>query len=809
MTGTNRGGFALGMTVGTHRLERVLGRGGMGVVFLAYDTRLHRQVALKVIDTGTDDATSSARLLREARNAAGLNHPHICTIHEVGEAEGTAFIAMEYVSGRSLRERVDEGALPMGEAVALGIQAADALAYAHEHGVVHRDFKAANVIISDDRRLKVVDFGLARRDDARLDEATTLASIVPTGTVAGTPYAMAPEQMRGEVADGRTDIWALGVLLYEMVTGANPFAGKTVAELYASILTMAPVPLPSTVHPGLRAVIERSLEKDPARRYQRMQEVQAALEAITAGSSPSWIPRADPLIRRPVLMSAAALVIVVAIAAAFYVGGVRNRNARIPTDGAPVTLAVLPFRSQTGDPDQQYFTDGLADEMVTQLSRLHPNRLNVIGRTLSMRYKQSDKSIAEIARELGAEFVLKGSIARTGDRVRLVMELVHAPDIRPLWSETYDRSVSELFTLEREISSAVSLAVGIRLPVTEEKRLTEQGKRNPEAVDLYLRGLSHVLRDSEQDIDQAITLLEESAALDSTFVPTQAYLARAYGNKASIYRPNDPQWEEKGFAAVQKALMLDADAPEAHYAQAIMLWRPSHGFASLEALSELRRALAARPNFDEAWHQHGFILTHVGHLAAGLRDLEKALQVNPAHTLARFRISPIKVYQQKFEEAITDLNRVPREAFPAQWTYQRAWALISLGRLEEAERVVAEALQGNPIDQGGVLHAARAMLRARNGDRNGAEADIAEAIRVGRSFLHFHHTAYTIGAVYAALGDLDKAQEWIESAAKDGFPNYTFFETDIHLARLRTVPRFRAFLSKLRQEWEHIPGELE
>jgi tetratricopeptide (TPR) repeat protein len=240
-----------------------------------------------------------------------------------------------------------------------------------------------------------------------------------------------------------------------------------------------------------------------------------------------------------------------------------------------------------------------------------------------------------------------------------------------------------------------------------------------------------------------------------------------------------------------------------------MLWRPSHGFASREALSELRRALAARPNFDEAWHQHGFILIHVGHLDAGLRDLEKALQINPALTQARFRIGTIKIYQQKFEEAITELNRVPREAFPAQWIYQRAWALISLGRLEAAERVVSEALQGNPIDQGGVLHAARAMVRARNGDRNGAEADIAEAIRAGRSFLHFHHTAYTIGAVYAALGNPDKAQEWIENAANDGFPNYTFFETDIHLKRLRTVPRFRAFLSKLRQEWEHIPEELE
>lgn len=236
--------------------------------------------------------------------------------------------------------------------------------------------------------------------------------------------------------------------------------------------------------------------------------------------------------------------------------------------------------------------------------------------------------------------------------------------------------MGELFTPEREISSAVSRASESPLPETEEKRLPEPGKGTPEAVDLYLRGLSHVLRDSEQDIDQAIALLEKSAALDSTFVPTQAYLARAYGNKSSIYRPNDPQWEEKGFAAVQKALMLDAGAPEAHYAQAIMVWRPSHGF-----------------------------------------------QINPAHTQARFRIAPIKVYQQKFEEAITELNRVPRETFPAQWIYQRAWALISLDRLEEAERVVGEALQGNPMDQGGVLTYDRRRLRRAGGSRQSPGVD--------------------------------------------------------------------------------------
>jgi adenylate cyclase len=369
--------------------------------------------------------------------------------------------------------------------------------------------------------------------------------------------------------------------------------------------------------------------------------------------------------------------------------------------------------------------------------------------------------------------------------------------------------VSDLFTLEHEISNAVSSAIRVQLAEPEKKGLEAAHKVNSEAYSLYLRGLSHTFRDNEQDLDQAITLLEQSAALDPTFVPAQAYLAMLYGNKSSEYRPNDPQWEEKGFAAVQRALNLDPDAPEAHYAQAMMLWRPSHGFPNREALLELRKALAAQPNFDEAWHIHAAVLMHVGHLDAAAHGIQRALEINPGNTAARIRFGPIYVYQQKFEDAIAALTRMPPEASPFQWTFYMAWALISLGRFEEAGRLVDGALKDNPVDQGGVLHAARAMLRAKRGDRSGAEADVAEAIRFGRSFVHFHHTAYSIGAVYATLGELDKAQEWIENAANDGFPNYAYFETDVHLARLRATPRFRAFLSKLRLEWEHIAGEPE
>ena len=791
------------MTLANHRLERLLGRGGMGAVFLAYDTTLHRQVALKVIEGGRDAALSRAQVLREARNAAALNHPNICTVHEVGEANGAAFIAMEHVEGRSLRDRLDGGALPVAEAVALGLQAADALAYAHEHGVVHRDFKAANVIVTPSGRLKIVDFGLALRADAMVASATTVVSLAGTGAAAGTPYAMAPEQFRGAIVDARTDIWALGVLLYEMVSGTKPFDEATLPELMSAILKDRPRALPVDVPAPLKTLIERCLEKEPALRYQHAGEVRAVLGAIDfARTKPSTDRPSRPSSRR--WLVAASLAAAAAIIIAVNVDTLWNNLTDRMAGSGPVKLAVLPFDNPQGGTEQQHFTEGLNAELITLLSRQRPERLTV---TRAQATRSADRAIPpdHIGRDVGVDNVLTASVSRSGDRIRIVAELIRTSNGRRLWGETYERTMSDLFALERELADAVGRALGITPPVTAQK--ADVRTLHPDAYDLYLRGLSHTLKNNAADVDQAIALLERSAAIDSTFVPTQASLAMAYANKATTYQPNDPQWEEKGFAAAQRALALDATAPEAHYARAMMLWTPSHSFPNREALAELRQALAADPAFDEAWHQHGVILMHVGHLDAAIRDVNRALSINPGHVLARFRFGPIRVYQQKFEDAIGALNRVPRESFTAQWLYQRAWALLSLGRFDEATRFVDEALRENQTDQGGVLHSARAMLRAKRGDRAGAHADVAQAIQAGKNFMHFHHTEYSIGAVYTELGEFGKAQEWIEKAALDGFPNYTFFEQDIHLERLRAVPEFKTFLVKLRQEWEHIPGE--
>jgi serine/threonine protein kinase len=618
--------FAPGMTLGTYRLERLLGRGGMGAVFLAYDTRLHRQVALKVIDGDTEQTTSSIRLLREARNAAALNHPHICTIHEVGEIGDTTFIAMEHVSGRSLRERIDEGALPTGDAVHCGIQAADALAYAHEHGVVHRDFKAANVIVDQNGWLTVVDFGMARRTDAGLAEATTLASLVPAGTVAGTPYAMAPEQVQGETADARTDVWALGVLLYEMVTGARPFSGQTVPDLLSSILTKVPATLPSTVPAELRVVIERCLEKDPARRYQRAGDVRTELNAIAAGTVAPWATWGYHLRRRPLVASAGALGALALVLLGLDVGGVRHRLVGVPPDERPTRLAVLPFQNLTGDPDQEYFSDGLTDEMIFQLRRLQPRRLSVIARTSSMRYKNRDTPLAEIGRELGVEYVLEGSVRREGHRVRINTTLIDARDETHLWTESFERELAGILGLQNDVTRSVAGSLRLTLLPAEQTRLAGARPVTPEAYEAYLRGMFHMQRRTRPDLDLAQQYFEVAVQHDPDYAPAHAGIAGVWNSRNFTGYVPPSEAAPRAKAAALRALELDGALAHAHRARAVVAWAE---FDWETTDLEYRRAIELDPNDAIARGGYAQVLMALRRPEEAIAHAERALQLDP------------------------------------------------------------------------------------------------------------------------------------------------------------------------------------
>ena len=399
--------FSSGARLGPYEILAAIGAGGMGEVYRARDTRLERDVALKVLPAeALADETARARLVREARLASKLNHPHICTIYDVGEADAQTYIAMELIEGQSLSERVARGALPVEEVLRYGQQLAGALAHAHARGVVHRDFKSANVVVTPEGQVKVLDFGLAKRlaGEEMADAATaSRQSLTETGVLAGTLAYMAPEQLRGRPADARSDIWALGIVLYELAAGNRPFEGKTGFELSSAILSQ-PVPsVPPSVPAPLAGVIDRCLAKEPGDRYQRGGEVQAALEAAASGQAAAAWPAWRVALRHHralagTVAGAFALVAIAAALLAFDVGGVRSR---IPGGAASparaIRLAVLPFANLSGDAEQEYLSDGLTMEMIAQLGRLHPGTLSVIARTSVMRYKKTRRPSIRLA----------------------------------------------------------------------------------------------------------------------------------------------------------------------------------------------------------------------------------------------------------------------------------------------------------------------------------------------------------------------------------------------------------------------------
>ena len=791
MTDANRSGVEPGMVLGTYRVERLLGRGGMGSVFLAYDTRLHRHVALKIIDADAGDPTTSARLLREARNAAALSHPNICAIHEVGEAAGKTFIAMEFVGGRSLRERIDQGTLPANEAVRLGIQAADALAYAHERGVTHRDFKAANAIVTDTGRLKVIDFGLARRDDARTTEGTTLASIVPVGTVAGTPYAMAPEQVRAEAADARTDVWALGVLLHEMVSGAKPFAGQTVPDLYSSILTKPPAALPATVATGLRAVIDRCLEKDPARRYQRAGEVRAALEAFEAGKVSPWITIGYQLRRRPMLASSVAVAVVVATLGVLNIGGLRDRFMGRPTGGPPIKLAVLPFQNLTGDPDQEYFSDGLTDEMITQLGRLHPRRLSVTARTSSMRYKKRDLPIDQIARELGVDYVMEGSARRDGNRVRISATLIQVRDQTQLLSESFERELANILSLQSDVASGVARALSIALLPSEQARLAAARVVNPEAYEAYLKGrFTWQSMQGPKGLEAAMRYFELAAQKDPGYAAPHAGMGTLWGLRCTNGATPCPEAWTRWKEATLKARQLDPDSIEAHANIAAIAYYVDWDWPAADR--EFRRAIDLDASFPDTYMWYaGYLINVANRPDEAIAAARRASELDPQNSLYLAIVAKTLLQARRDAEGIAMLQEIlARDPSSQMARVNLTWAFARRKMYDEAFAMMQKTAANNPA----------AAERQRQAHADGGFLQVARlrpdtmAQQAARTYV----APGAIAAAYARAEVKDLALDWLEKSFDSREPMLVDIKTDPSWDFVRRQPRFEAILRKMK-----------
>jgi serine/threonine protein kinase/TolB-like protein/Tfp pilus assembly protein PilF len=835
MAGEHSRTVGIGESFNQYRIVSRIGAGGMGEVYLADDTRLRRRVALKFLpDALTKDKRHLRRFEVEAHAIAAMSHPNACTIHEVIQTgDGRHCIVMEYVEGMTLRERMINGLIKADDALDIASQIASALSSAHAAGIVHRDIKPENVMLRRDGYVKVLDFGLAKlaatRSDPANSQAETRASELKTtpGVLMGTVAYMSPEQARGLPVDARTDVWSLGVVLYEMVAEQKPFAGATPTDVIISIVEREPEPLSKSAPEAipLQRIVMKALAKDQNERYQTPEEMLGDLKSVkrelelgagfegyrATGSMPdpsgSGFRLSNRVMTRNrlIVLTAIATVVVIALLA----GAWFSRSSITPPPAAKATksLAVLPMVNLSGDESQDYFAEGMTETLIAGLAKV--GALRVISRTSVMQFKGSQKPLKVIARELNVDAIVEGSLQRFGDQLRVDVRLIDAATEQHIWTEHYVRDLRDVLTIQNEVTRAVTQAIQIKLTPQEQVRLTKAHRVDPAAYDEFLRGRYYLNRQTKADNGTAIQSLSRAVVLDPDFAGGWAELAQAYVWRLFLFAPDEKDLQEKAFVAVEKALTLDPELPEAYLARGRLLWTPGNHFPHDKAIQEYRRALALNPSLDEAHNQLALVLGHVGLLDEALAELDKALATNPSNNLARFRVGEILLFQGKHEEALTALRNVPTEVNPALVGHQIVFALFNLGRKEEASATLEKFLRDYPEDNRGLFTSLQAIFAASAGQERVAEQKIALAIERGKGFGHFHHTAYHIACAYAIMNRREQAIKWLESAANDGFPCYTLFEADHNLNNLRQDAHFQTLMAKLKQQWEFykaVPG---
>ncbi len=784
----------IGSRLGPYEILSPLGAGGMGEVYRAKDPRLGREVAIKVLPSSfSQDPDRLRRFEQEARAAGVLNHPNILAIYDIGTHDGSPYVVSELLEGETLRARLAGGAFSPRKALEHALQTAHGLAAAHEKGIVHRDLKPENIFVTQDGRVKILDFGLAKLTQAeeggtRTDLPTATAGTEP-GVVLGTLGYMSPEQVRGKPADPRSDIFSFGAILYEMLSGKRAFPGDSAADTMSAILMKEPPELSQTnrdIPPGLERVVRHCLEKNPQQRFHSAHDLAFDLEAL---SDVSALAPAAPTIRlkpawraRPIWLIAGLAVVLVAVAAVTIL--LRPHGKTINS------LAVLPFANASADPNAEYLGDGITESIINSLSQLP--QLRVTARTIVSRYKGREAEPQKVGRDLNVKAVLSGKVLQRGDTLVIQADLVDVANGSQLWGDHYNRKMADILAVEEEIAKEISEKLRLRLTGEEKKRLAKRDTENTEAYQLYLKGRHFWEKRGEEALKKSIEYFNQAIEKDPAYALAYAGLADAYA-VSSAYGLLSPQESfPKARAAAKRALDIDDGLAQAHATLGIVLTDFDWAWAPAE--TEYRKAIELNPNYATAHHWYGLLLTMLGRFDEALAQSRRAHELDPFSAVIQQNTARAFLYARQYDRAIEegrkaieiDPNFAPAHFFVGNAYEAKGMTREAISELQKS----ASALGHTPL---GLMNLGRAQALA--GRKSGALATIEELKTLSAS--RYVSPAYVAG-VYQALGDKDQALEWYARACDDHSFDILFLKVNPQLDSLRSDPRFADLLRRVK-----------